>query len=235
MAAKKKQTPAERRAQNKKSTPARERAAEKRAEEKAARRRVKRAEFDVAGAVERERQRDQAQVDLDRRLESGRRPGRPSDYTPELGLRICERIASSTISIARLCEEDWMPAYITIAKWRRDVPEFDSSFTRARHDRADLYAEETKDIADTPVIGEKTKISQFGVEVTRGDMIEHRKLQVQTRQWLASKINKNVYGNAVEVTGAGGGLVTPNSPDEMSDAQLAAIAKAGQPTSEPEE
>jgi hypothetical protein len=55
----------------------------------------------------------------------------------------------------------------------------------------DLHSE----IADTPQIGIKTVQKPSGTETTHGDMIEYRRLQVDTRKWLLSKVLPKVYGD----------------------------------------
>lgn len=56
-------------------------------------------------------------------------------------------------------------------------------------------------IADTPLLGVKTKTGPNGVEITEGDMIEHRKLQVDTRKWLLARLAAKTYGDRLAVGG----------------------------------
>lgn len=42
------------------------------------------------------------------------------------------------------------------------------------------------------------------LEVSKADMIEHRRLQIDARKWMAAKLRPKVYGNKLDVdlTGA---------------------------------
>lgn len=142
--------------------------------------------------------------------------GRPSKYTPELGSTICERIAKGEL-LTSICDEPDMPAYYTVLDWsgsdvNRQIPAFAQMYARAKRDRLERMAEELIRIADTPQVGEKTKTGKDGTEVTTGDMIEHRRLQVDTRKWLLARLAAHTYGDRVtqEVTGANGTPLIPS-------------------------
>lgn len=133
--------------------------------------------------------------------------GRPSDYTEDLAIEICARLASGE-SLVRMCKADDMPSVSTVYRWIQAHEEFRDNYTRAREDQADTLADEILDIANTPVVGVKTKTNEKGeVETTEGDMIEHRRLQVDARKWIAAKLKPKKYGDKqqTEVTGADGG------------------------------
>ena len=71
-------------------------------------------------------------------------------------------------------------------------------------------AEEMLAIADTPVLGVKIKTNEKGeTETVEGDMIEHRRLQVDSRKWMLSKMLPKKYGDKIETTvqGQDGGPV----------------------------
>lgn len=72
--------------------------------------------------------------------------------------------------------------------------------TRARAEtrQAHLF-DEIIEIADTPVLGEKRKVTENGVEVTESDMIEHRRLQIDARKWALGKMNPKKYGDKVGI------------------------------------
>jgi len=133
--------------------------------------------------------------------------GRPSDYTEDMAIEICARLASGE-SLVRMCKADDMPSVSTVYRWIQAHEEFRDNYTRAREDQADTLADEILDIANTPVVGVKTKTNEKGeVETTEGDMIEHRRLQVDARKWIAAKLKPKKYGDKqqTEVTGADGG------------------------------
>lgn len=77
-------------------------------------------------------------------------------------------------------------------------------YARAREDQADTLADQIIQIADTPMLGVKTKTDDEGnVETTEGDMIEHRRLQVDARKWIAAKLKPKKYADRVDTTLSG--------------------------------
>ena len=154
--------------------------------------------------------------------------GRPSSYTPEIAATICERLAAGE-SLRAICRDDGMPDRSTVAKWViDDVEGFSSQYTRARDVGLDVLAEEALEISDTPVLGEETEDDGEKVKVKRGDMLGHRRLQVDTRKWYLSKLAPKKYGErtAMELTGADGGPV--QITDTERAAKIAAILATAQ-------
>lgn len=118
---------------------------------------------------------------------------------------ICARLAAGE-SLRAICRDKGMPAESTVRLWVTDNAHgFAAQYARAREVGLDALADELMEIADTPVIGSKTKIDEEGnSEVTQGDMIEHRRLQVDARKWYLSKLAPKKYGDklALEHSGA---------------------------------
>jgi len=73
---------------------------------------------------------------------------------------------------------------------------FAENYARARRYWAEAEFERMMEIADTPQLGEKTKTTDKGVEITTGDMVEHRRLQVDTRKWALARMFPKKYGDA---------------------------------------
>ncbi|MND22655.1 hypothetical protein D3C80_130380 [compost metagenome] len=125
--------------------------------------------------------------------------GRSTEYEEEIALTICELIASGK-SLKSICEDESMPAQSTVYRWLIGNSEFSERYARAREVQADTLFDEVLSIADTPQIGEKRKIKEDGgVEVSTGDMIEHRRLQVDARKWMASKLQPKKYGDKLDL------------------------------------
>ena len=123
--------------------------------------------------------------------------GRPSDYTPEIAAEICHRLAQGN-SLRSICRADDMPSERAVFNWLQKHDEFVQQYARAREAQADTLADEILDISNTPILGVKTKIGKDGVETTEGDMIEHRRLQVDARKWLAGKLAPKKYGDKTD-------------------------------------
>ena len=66
-----------------------------------------------------------------------------------------------------------------------------------------MLAEDMLHIADTPQLGVTIKNGPKGEEVTQGDMIDHRRLQVDARKWNAARMAPKKYGDRSETTHKG--------------------------------
>ena len=147
--------------------------------------------------------------------------GRPSLYTPELAEIICEKLVSGQ-SLRKICRSRGMPAISAVMRWLIRHPEFEEQYARAREAQADTLADEILHIADTPKVGIKTKTVAGVVETTKGDMLEHRRLQVEARKWIAAKLKPKKYGDRLSLDST-----VRHTADAYSDDELARIAGAG--------
>lgn len=140
--------------------------------------------------------------------------GRPSEYTPRVAAIICERLADGE-SLRTICRDESLPDRSTVFRWlaRQDeegettYADFRDQYARAREAQADALFEDIVEIADTPQLGVKTKTNEKGeTETTEADMIEHRRLRVDARKWVAARLAPKKYGDKVmaEVTGKDG-------------------------------
>lgn len=117
-----------------------------------------------------------------------RKGGRPSKYSPTMAKRICETIATSSLGLARLIEQNkgW-PSRTTIKRWLAEHEEFRAQYAHAREDQAGFLVEETLEIAD-------------GVANTPAAAARAR-LRVETRLKVAALVAPKKYGNKVAVVG----------------------------------
>jgi hypothetical protein len=115
-----------------------------------------------------------------------------------------------------------MPDKSTVYRWLASSDEalkpFQDQYARARVVQADIRFDEIRDIADTPLKGVKRTITpgkiidkETGergpdiVEVVEADMIEHRRLQIDARKWIAAKLAPKKYGDKLAVVGGAEG------------------------------
>lgn len=132
-----------------------------------------------------------------------RGPGGVSTYTPEMAAAICERLSAGE-SLRAICRAEGMPPESTVRNWVVDDTQgFAARYARARDIGLDCIAEEIREIADSPEEGEVATTKEWGTEVKRGDMLEHRRLKVDSRKWYLSKLAPKRYGDrqAVEHSG----------------------------------
>jgi hypothetical protein len=126
--------------------------------------------------------------------------GRPSTFTEELALSICERIAEgqSLRSICRLLD---MPAQSTVFKWLTENVKFSEQYAHARVAQAELMADELLDIADD---GSNDWMDRYDKEgnvsgrVVDQEAINRSRLRVDTRKWIASKLLPKKYGDKID-------------------------------------
>jgi hypothetical protein len=135
------------------------------------------------------------------------------DKIPEIITRMIEGE-----SLRSICRSDGMPAVSTFFVWVSQDTELEKQYSAAIQLRADVYFEQMMDIADTPIEGEKTKTIDGPdgqkIEVTTGDMIDHRKLQVDARKWALARMNPKKYGEKVDLNHGGRVKVIPLDRDD---------------------
>jgi len=134
--------------------------------------------------------------------------GRPTDYIPEIGDRICQEIATHSEGLESICNRvSDFPSPSTVYLWRIRHIEFSEKYARAREHQAQLLADQIFTIADTTEPGETVTMKPDGEERKIADMTEHRKLRIESRKWLAMKLLPRIYGEKKELTGPDGGPI----------------------------
>ena len=111
--------------------------------------------------------------------------------------KICERLADGE-SMRSICRDENMPDTKTVLRWLSQNENFRTQYAHARELQADALADQILDISNTPVMGEIETTKEWGTEIKRADMIEHRRLQIDARKWYAGKLRPKVYGNNIE-------------------------------------
>lgn len=126
---------------------------------------------------------------------------------------LCNQIASSSTSIATICNKDPdLPSLSTFMKWFSDESALgggplSEQYARAKEAQADYMAEEITDIADNqarePVLIEGKPVTVDGklVEAVTSASVNHARLRVEARKWVASKLKPKKYGDKLELSG----------------------------------
>ena len=135
--------------------------------------------------------------------------GRPTDYTPEIAREITDRMIHGN-PLRVICQQDDMPDEATVYRWIARHPEFRELYAHARELQAMRWAEEILTISDDHTLDP-----------------HDRRIRVDSRKWLLSKVLPKVYGDKVTVAG------DPNAPIQhlvgvvdltaLSDAELDAL------------
>lgn len=104
---------------------------------------------------------------------------RPSSYDPQIAATICSQVAEGK-SLVRVCDEaDDLPAFRTVYNWFQTHPGFVQEYARAKEIMLERMADEINRIAD---------------DVTED--ANSRRVRVDSRKWLLSKLIPKVYGDA---------------------------------------
>lgn len=147
--------------------------------------------------------------------------GRPSSYDPAIVDQIIERVSNGE-PLAAVCRDiglglttwyDWVAA-------REGISE---SIARAREAGFDMIAADALRIADTPLEGTETEESESGLKIKKGDMLGHRKLQIETRLKLLAKWDPKRYGEKMAIGGADDLPAIKTLADDSLDAKIAAL------------
>lgn len=146
---------------------------------------------------------------------------------------ICAQIAQGR-SLRSVCKDEGMPSLITVLRWlREDRGQSREKMAKARELQAETFADQIVDIADNPEIGvvETDKLDKNGelfTEVRRSDMIEHRKLRIAARQWMASVTAPKKYGAKQQIEHSGSvGVVLSSATDDELIQELLELAATG--------
>ena len=123
------------------------------------------------------------------------RGGRPSTYTPEVAALICERTADGE-SLRQICRTEGMPSRTAVWKWLDTFPEFNAQYAHAREAQADSHADDITAIADDESIPS-----------------DSRRIRVDARKWIASKLKPRRYGERQEIEHKGALTVTIAATD----------------------
>lgn len=109
--------------------------------------------------------------------------GRPTIFTPVLAERILTRLAQGE-SLRRVCADPDMPNRSSVLKWLNEDDEFSSRYARACEARTEHLVDEMLEIADDAKLDPQDK-----------------RVRIDTRKWLATKLLPKKYGDRVEVSG----------------------------------
>lgn len=136
--------------------------------------------------------------------------GRPTDYTPEIAREISDQMVDGH-TLRAVCQRDDMPDEGTVYRWISRHTEFREIYAHARELQAMRWAEEVLTISDNATLDP-----------------QDRRIRVDSRKWLLSKVLPRVYGDKLTVGG------DPKAPihhvvaldlTALSDAELDALER----------
>ncbi len=138
-----------------------------------------------------------------------RRVGRPTSYTPDMGKRICEAVVESGHGLKRTLEADpTLPTYWTVVNWLSVHLDLAKAIACAREYRLEAMSDELADIADDDTLDPAD-----------------RRIRIDTRKWLLSKLRHKTFGDKLDVTSGGEALAAPS---HQIDARVQSIIMQAQ-------
>ena len=123
--------------------------------------------------------------------------GRPSDYSEETALIICNRMIKGE-SLRSICRDESMPDAGTVLRWASKHSEFRQQYDDAMAQRAESMFEEILDIADET---SRDTINTDTGERANTEWISRSRLRVDARKWMLSKMMPKKYGEKLELAG----------------------------------
>lgn len=126
---------------------------------------------------------------------------RPTIYSDALVDKICAAMVEGN-SINKICKDETFPAKTTVFRWLGENKEFRDKYDLAAEERSETLVEEMLDISD-----------DNGLEPA------DKRVRVDTRKWIASKLKPKKYGDKQEI---GGEIVVRTTPLTAGDADLIA-------------
>jgi hypothetical protein len=124
--------------------------------------------------------------------------GRPTLYSLEIALEICDRIAEGE-SLVKICSDAKMPKKTAVYEWLLRHKEFADIYARAREDQADTLADEIHAIADElpqQVVDEKGNATRYD-----SAYVQWQKNRVDARKWVAAKLKPKKYSDRIAHVG----------------------------------
>ncbi len=105
---------------------------------------------------------------------------RPSKYKQSLVEEILLRYSDGE-SLTKICKDKHMPKRNTIYRWRSQYPEFRDAYLLALEQHVDALIDEAGEIVDSESDPQRARV------------------RVDYRKWLASRLNRDKYGDKLDV------------------------------------
>lgn len=148
---------------------------------------------------------------------------RPTEFDEKIAQEICNKVASCTDGIRKLCAENkhW-PHHEDIYRWCYHNLDFNARYARAKSMQSEWLVEEAREIANNN--SRDTYIDENGKEKCDHEWVARSRLRVDTVKWIASKLAPKIYGEKIQMEQKiNFDTITPEQLDKliakMSDAE----------------
>ncbi len=123
--------------------------------------------------------------------------GRPSTYRPDIAAAICQLISISTDSLAVVCGSSArFPSDKAFYRWLLDHKELRELYAQARDAQSQVLADQILPLADSAT----------------AENWQAKRLQVEARKWLLSKLQPQKYGDKLEIEHRVEKVILPPNP-----------------------
>lgn len=113
---------------------------------------------------------------------------------------VCQSIRDG-LSARKACAMHGV-GFAQLRLWCDQNEAFAQQYASAREVLYEHWEEDILEVADEQQIGTIRRDKLLGSEIETRDMIDHRRLRVQTRQWLLSKLKPKKFGDKMALGGA---------------------------------
>lgn len=124
-----------------------------------------------------------------------RKVGRPSGFSSEVSLKICERLITGE-SLNSICKDPGMPCMASVMRWLHNNREFRENYDRAKMIGLEVHADGMLDIADD---GRNDWMKKNDPDnpgyVYNGECVQRSRLRIDARKWILSKLLPRKYGD----------------------------------------
>ncbi len=131
--------------------------------------------------------------------------GRPSSFTPEVAVAICEMIEGGS-TIREITAQKGMPAWETIRRWLREHEAFQARYAHAREVSAAALEERLFAEAATAVDSDSASAARVRIDAIK---------------WVMSKRAPKVYGDKVQLGG------DPDNPVQVAGTMTINLVRPG--------
>jgi alpha-beta hydrolase superfamily lysophospholipase len=133
-----------------------------------------------------------------------------TDYTPEIGERICALVAEEGLGLTEAAAKVGIPRR-TLRSWLERNPDFERAYEVASRVRIDGMVDGMVALAATAA-GQDSA----GVQAIR--------IQIDTQKWIAAKLLPSRYSDKIELTGADGRDLIPATRESRLPQLVAILA-----------
>ena len=140
--------------------------------------------------------------------------GRPTKYTEELGIKICELISEGQ-SLVKISKLDEMPSYSNLMVWLGKHPNFRDRYAIAKQECLELMAEKILEISDdnsNDLIHDKD-----GTIKSNGAAVSRSRLMVDARKWTLARLAPQKYGDRVQIEKVNSVDLKDKTDEELRD------------------